>query len=60
MDPVKITMVMDQWEKQVDGLEVATSVMDSAMSNAESSTVPTSEVDHLLDVVRTETVHGRA
>jgi charged multivesicular body protein 1 len=54
MDPMKIAAVMDQFEQQVGSMDVSLGTMESAFSNTQASTVPTSEVDALLGQIAEE------
>jgi len=56
MDPVKISNVMDQFEKQFEDLDVTTKFMDDAMTTQQAMTTPESEVDGLMQQVADE--HG--
>lgn len=57
MDPLQITSIMDKFEQQTGNMDVALGSMDSAFNNAESSTVPTAEVDSLLEQLKAEQTH---
>jgi len=56
MDLMKITQVMDQFDKQFDDVDVATSYMDESMSRSTTLTTPQDEVDSLIQSVADE--HG--
>ena len=57
MDPLKITALMDKFEQQTGNMDVALGTMDQAFSNTESSTVPTAEVDQLMEQLKAEQNH---
>lgn len=56
MDPVKITNVMDSFEKQFENLDVTSKVMENSMADSTSATMPESQVDNLMQQVADE--HG--
>jgi len=51
MDPVKISAIMDKFEKQFEDLDVASKVMENSMVSSQSQTTPVSEVDALMSQV---------
>jgi len=56
MDLMKISQVMDQFDKQFEDVEVATSYMDESMNRNTVLTTPQDEVDSLIQSVAEE--HG--
>jgi len=56
MDLMKITQVMDQFDKQFEDVEVGVSYMDESMSRGTVLTTPQDEVDSLIQSVAEE--HG--
>lgn len=56
MDLMKITQVMDQFDKQFEDVEVGVSYMDESMSRGTVLTTPQDEVDSLIQSVADE--HG--
>lgn len=56
MDMMKITAVMDQFEKQFEDLDVQTEYVEGAMSQTTSLTTPAEQVDALINQVAEE--HG--
>eukprot|EP01119_Soliformovum_irregulare_P000168 TRINITY_DN1011_c0_g1_i1.p1 TRINITY_DN1011_c0_g1~~TRINITY_DN1011_c0_g1_i1.p1 ORF type:complete len:196 (+),score=56.84 TRINITY_DN1011_c0_g1_i1:104-691(+) len=56
MDMAKITQVMDQFEKQVEDLDVQSEYIEGAMGQTTSLTTPADQVDSLISQVAAE--HG--
>jgi len=56
MDMVKITQVMDQFEKQFEDLDVKANYVENAISQTSTLTTPVDEVDSLIQQVADE--HG--
>ena len=54
MDLVKITQLMDKFEKQFVDLDVKTGVMDDAMGATMAASVPDGEVESLMSAVKDE------
>ncbi len=52
----KVSMIMDQFEGQVENLNVQTSYMEAAMSNSSALTTPSDQVHDLMQQVADE--HG--
>lgn len=52
----KVSLIMDQFEGQVENLNVQTSYMESAMSNSSALTTPSDQVHDLMQQVADE--HG--
>lgn len=56
MDLEKVSAMMDKFEKQFEQLDVQTQVMDDSMNASTTLSVPTSQVDSLMQQVADE--HG--
>eukprot|EP00727_Mastigamoeba_balamuthi_P007568 m51a1_g3431 putative snf7 family protein (201) ;mRNA; f:626754-627855 len=56
MDLEKVTMIMDQFEKQFENLDVQSEYVQNAMSQSSALSTPASEVDSLIQQVADE--HG--
>ncbi|CCW71489.1 unnamed protein product [Phytomonas sp. Hart1] len=54
LDPVKITRLMDKFEKQAGILEVNTSTMNAAFESTSEGAIPVDQVDTLLEQIATE------
>ncbi|KAL0280592.1 UNVERIFIED_CONTAM: hypothetical protein PYX00_001842 [Menopon gallinae] len=54
MNLEKISALMDKFETQFEDLDVQSSVMENAMSQTTTTTVPQNEVDHLMQQVADE------
>lgn len=54
MELQKISQVMDQFEKQFEDLDVHTSVLETAMGTATTTSTPASQVDDLIKQVAEE------
>ena len=54
MNLEKISALMDKFEKQFEDLDVQTSYMEGTMSSSTATSVPQSDVDHLLHAVADE------
>lgn len=48
MDPLKIAMTMDQFEKQMEDIDVNTETMTSSCQNASASMLPEEQVNSLM------------
>ncbi|KAJ5070691.1 charged multivesicular body protein 1b [Anaeramoeba ignava] len=56
MDLAKMTLVMDQFEKQFEDIDVLSTGMEQSMDSSTSTMIPTDEVDTLIQKVADE--HG--
>jgi len=56
MDAVKITAVMDKFEKQFENLDLSTATMENAMQSSTAITTPENQVEDLMKEVADE--HG--
>jgi len=56
MDPVKISGVMDKFEKQFEDLDISTATMEQSISTTTAQTMPENQVDSLMQEVADE--HG--
>nr|ADW82832.1 vacuolar protein sorting protein 46 [Breviata anathema] len=54
MDLEKISMVMDNFEKQFEDMDVRSSYVEGAMNQSTATTMPQSEVDRLIEQVADE------
>lgn len=51
MDPMQVAAVMDQFEQQVGSMDVSLQTMETTFNSAQSSVVPTNEVDTLMEQI---------
>jgi charged multivesicular body protein 1 len=54
MDPVQVAVAMEKFEQQVENLDVVLGGMESTFASTDASTVPSAEVEHLLEQVAAE------